>query len=175
MGAFAGDAMGCPGTKAELSRKSSRSGPDSGTKTEVSHGNSPESGRQRRLRDQLSKKTPGHGIPCFEGLRPFPLLPWDTSVFVPEFPSPAVLRGAAQALRPPRCYRTNRCVRIKETCMRQIIRSLSHHLTRASACSTIHSRGRSKSQTTCFAITLREATQGETPRELSTQCAKRDS
>lgn len=31
----------------------------------------------------------------------------------------------------------NRCVRIKETCIRQIVRSLSHRLTGASACSTI--------------------------------------
>lgn len=78
---------------------------DSGTKTEVSHGSGPESGRQRRPRNQLSKKAPDHGIPCFEGLHPFPLLPWDDSVFVPESSPHAALRGATQPSRPafPAC------------------------------------------------------------------------
>ena len=88
-----------PGAKAELFRKSTRSGRDSGTKTEVSHGSSPEPGRQRRPRDQLSKKTPGHGIPHLEGLRPFLWLPWDTSVFVPESSLHAALRRATQPSR----------------------------------------------------------------------------
>ena len=110
--------------------KSTRSGRDSGTKTALSHGESPESGRQRKYRNQLNKKAPGHRIPHRESLGLSPRFPWDTSVFVPEFPSPAVLRRAAQALRPPHCY-ANRCARIKEACVRQITRSLSLRLIRA--------------------------------------------
>lgn len=110
----ADDAMGrCPGTKAELSRKNTRSGPDSGTKTESSHESSPKTRASEVVPKWPQHKTPGQDVPYRESFRPFPRLPWDDSLFVPESSPHAALRAAAQALRLPRCYHANRCVRIK--------------------------------------------------------------
>ena len=127
---------GCPGTKAELSRKRTRLGPDSGTKTEVSRGNSPKTRVSEAVSKLPQQKTPGQGVPYRESLGLSPRFPWDISVFVPEFSSRAALRGAAQALRLPRCH-ANRCVRIKEACVRRIARPPSLRLTGARARSTI--------------------------------------